>query len=95
MQTIFAKHWHHLSVSEVLDLLETNPDKGLDTFEAAYRQQDFGPNVLTPQKKQNPAYRFFITASPTVDLYPAYFGTHNSHPAGMGGYGSNPWGSIS
>ena len=60
MQTIFAKHWHHLSVSEVLDLLETNPDKGLDTFEVAYRQQDFGPNVLTPQKKQNPAFRFLL-----------------------------------
>ncbi|WP_457571050.1 cation-transporting P-type ATPase [Desulfovulcanus sp.] len=60
MQSIFAKHWHHLPVSEVLDLLETNPDKGLDTFEVAYRQQHFGPNVLTPQKKQNPAIRFLL-----------------------------------
>jgi Ca2+-transporting ATPase len=32
MQTIFATHWHHLPISEVLDLLETNADFGLFTW---------------------------------------------------------------
>ena len=92
MQSFFATHWHHLPISEVLALLETDADKGLDTFEVVARQQHFGPNDLTLQKKQNPVYRFFVTASPAVDLYLACFSAHNSHLAGMGGYGSNPCG---
>jgi len=60
MQSILAKHWHHLPVSEVLDLLETNPDKGLDTFEVANRQEYYGPNVLTLEKRQGPLIRFLL-----------------------------------
>ena len=46
MQTILGKHWHHLPPEEIVDLLDTDPDKGLDSFEVGHRQQRFGPNAL-------------------------------------------------
>ncbi len=50
MQTLLGKHWHHLPVPDVLELLESNLEKGLDIFEVQHRQGRFGPNVLTPRR---------------------------------------------
>ena len=58
MQTLLGHHWHHLPADEVRLLLETDPVKGLDTFEVRHRQERFGPNVLTPQKGASPLVRF-------------------------------------
>jgi magnesium-transporting ATPase (P-type) len=60
MKTLLEKHWHHLPQEEVLDLLDTDPDKGLDRFEAEDRQQNFGPNALTQRKGQGPLLRFLL-----------------------------------
>jgi len=60
MQTILSKHWHHLPADEVLDLLDTDVDRGLDTFEVARRQGHFGPNELTGQEGQGPLLRFLL-----------------------------------
>lgn len=60
MKPLPQKHWHHLSQEEVLDLLDTNPDKGLDRFEMEDRQRDFGPNALTERKGQGPLLRFLL-----------------------------------
>ncbi len=32
MDTILHNHWHHLPVNEVLELLESDPQRGLDIF---------------------------------------------------------------
>ncbi len=58
MKPLLEKHWHHLPQDEVLDLLDTDPDKGLDRFEVQDRQQNFGPNALTQRKGQGPLLRF-------------------------------------
>jgi Ca2+-transporting ATPase len=58
MQTLLGRHWHHLPATEVLELLETDPQKGLDIFEVQHRQQRFGPNVLTPKRGKTPLMRF-------------------------------------
>jgi len=58
--TILSKHWHHLPVQEVLDLLEVNADRGLDVFEVAHRRERFGPNVITRSKTQGPLVRLFL-----------------------------------
>ncbi len=34
MKPLLEKHWHHLPQEEVLDLLDTDPDRGLDRFVA-------------------------------------------------------------
>jgi len=60
MKSLLQKHWHHLPQEEVLDLLDTNPDKGLDRFEVEDRQQEFGPNALTQCKGQGPLLRFLL-----------------------------------
>jgi len=60
MKPLLEKHWHHLPQEEVLDLLNTDPDKGLDRFEAEDRQQNFGPNALTQRKGQGPLLRFLL-----------------------------------
>ena len=60
MQTLLEKHWHHLPQEEVLDLLDTDADKGLDRFEVEERQQNFGPNALTQRKGQGPLLRFLL-----------------------------------
>jgi cation-transporting ATPase F len=54
MESILGHHWHHLAAREVVDLLDVDADRGLDTFEIGHRQERFGRNVLTPQKGQSP-----------------------------------------
>jgi Ca2+-transporting ATPase len=58
MNSLLGKHWHHLPADEVLDLLDSNPQQGLDVFEIKHRQGRFGLNVLTPKKGISPLMRF-------------------------------------
>ena len=58
METLLDQHWHHSTVGEAVDLLDTNPERGLDTFEAKRRLEHFGRNVLTPPKGVSPVVRF-------------------------------------
>ena len=60
MQTILCKHSHHLPDTEVLGLLETDRDRGLDSFEVTRRQRHFGPNVLTQKRGQGPLIVFLL-----------------------------------
>jgi len=46
MESLIGRHWHPLPANEVIDLLETNPDRGLDLFTVKRRQEHFGPNVV-------------------------------------------------
>jgi hypothetical protein len=46
MQTLLAHHWHHLSASEVAQLLYTDPERALNQFTLAERQSHFGPNLV-------------------------------------------------
>jgi cation-transporting ATPase F len=60
MQSLLGKHWHHLPIEEVIELLETDPESGLDIFEVKHRQEHFGPNTLTPQRGKGPLMRFLL-----------------------------------
>jgi len=60
MQTLLGKHWHHLPGHEVVELLESDDQAGLDLFEINNRQKHFGPNRLTPRKSQSPLARFLL-----------------------------------
>jgi Ca2+-transporting ATPase len=60
MNSLLGKHWHHLPPTEVVDLLDTNIQQGLDIFEIQHRQKRFGANVLTPKKGQSPLVRFLL-----------------------------------
>lgn len=57
---LLQKHWHHLPRDEVLVLLESNAAQGLEPFEIARRQENFGPNRLTPKKGKNPLILFLL-----------------------------------
>ncbi len=60
METILSRHWHHLPESEVLELVETNLDRGLDLFAVENRQERFGPNAITQRKGHGPWVRFLL-----------------------------------
>jgi len=60
MERLMAKHWHHMPGGEVSDLLQTNPGKGLEEFEAKRRQEHFGPNVITGKGEKGPFMRFLL-----------------------------------
>ena len=60
MQTLLGKHWHHLPTREVVELLESHPQNGLDIFEVKHRRERFGSNVLTPKKGTHPLVRFLL-----------------------------------
>jgi Ca2+-transporting ATPase len=47
MEREIARNWHHLPAEEVIDLIETDVEAGLDLFEVKHRQEKFGPNELT------------------------------------------------
>ena len=60
MDTILQDHWHHLPANEVLELLESDPQRGLDTFAVRHRQEHFGPNQLTSRKGKSPLVKFLL-----------------------------------
>ncbi|MCA9772525.1 MAG: cation-transporting P-type ATPase [Myxococcales bacterium] len=60
MQTILSRHWHHLRESEVLELLETDFDHGLDLLGVESRKGRFGPNAITQKKGHGPLARFLL-----------------------------------
>jgi cation-transporting ATPase F len=60
MDALIAKHWHHLPADEVIDLLDSNKEKGLDLFEVDDRQKQFGANVLTGKKGKGPLLHFLL-----------------------------------
>lgn len=60
MDGLLKEHWHHLPCVEIATLLESDANKGLDTFEVAHRQKSFGPNRLTPQKGKSPFVMFLL-----------------------------------
>ncbi|MBL6956501.1 MAG: cation-transporting P-type ATPase [Chlorobium phaeobacteroides] len=51
--------WHSRPAEDTFSLLSTS-GKGLKTSEAAARAARYGPNRLTPAKKQNPLKRFLL-----------------------------------
>jgi len=60
MDTILQNHWHHLPAIQSLELLESDPQLGLDTFAVRHRQKHFGPNKLTPRKGKSPLVKFLL-----------------------------------
>ena len=51
MEELKEKQFETLNESEVLGLLETDPENGLSSEEAADRLKRFGPNKLQEEKK--------------------------------------------
>ena len=60
MDTLLSKHWHHLPQDEIATLLESDAVKGLDTFEVADRQAQYGANRLTLKKGKSPLVLFLL-----------------------------------
>jgi Ca2+-transporting ATPase len=60
MEQILEEHWHHIESVEVLDLLESDPEKGLDTFEYEKRREYFGPNTLTRKESKSALMLFLL-----------------------------------
>jgi cation-transporting P-type ATPase F len=58
VETILSRHWHHLPEEEVLDLLESDRDSGLDILDVEDRQRRFGPNAIAEKEGQGPVERF-------------------------------------
>ena len=58
LQTLLGKHWHHLPSTEIIELLDSHIDKGLDIFEIKNRLEHFGKNVLTPKRGPSALQRF-------------------------------------
>ena len=60
MQVLLGRHWHHLPAAEVVELLESDQEGGLDIFEVRHRQERFGPNLLTARRGKSPLLRFLL-----------------------------------
>ena len=58
IQLLDDQHWHALSESEVVSLLESDAKEGLDLFAVSHRLAQFGPNALTPPKGPSALRRF-------------------------------------
>ncbi|MBM3147283.1 MAG: HAD-IC family P-type ATPase, partial [Actinobacteria bacterium] len=55
-----AEHWHHLSVAQAAELLEIDPEEGLDLFDVKRRRERYGANELSPRKGPGPLIRFLL-----------------------------------
>ena len=54
------KHWHHLTGEQVLRLLATNGQTGLDRVAVEERQHQHGPNSLARRVGDGPLLRFLL-----------------------------------
>jgi cation-transporting P-type ATPase F len=57
---VFNEQWHHLSVAQTAELLDTDAEEGLDLFAVKHRRQRHGPNEITPRKGQSAWLRFLL-----------------------------------
>jgi Ca2+-transporting ATPase len=60
MDDLLGKHWHHLPMDEVLELLECDTTKGLDLFEVKHRSEQYGLNTISSKKGKGPLLRFLL-----------------------------------
>jgi len=60
MKSMPGEHWHHLPIIEVLELLGSDAEQGLDTFEVHDRQEQYGPNTLSHPDRQSPLILFLL-----------------------------------
>lgn len=60
IESLLENHWHYLPQREVLDLLDSDLQKGLDRFLIEEQQKDFGTNTLTQRQGQGPLLRFLL-----------------------------------
>lgn len=60
MKKSSMRHWHHLPIDEVLELLKSDRGKGLDRFEIESRLAEFGLNVISTKKGQGRLLRFLL-----------------------------------
>lgn len=66
MDKILGKHWHHMPIEEVTELLETNTEKGLDLFEIEERKKRFGSNEISKKKGYGPIILFLMQFHQTL-----------------------------
>jgi cation-transporting P-type ATPase F len=59
MERIVGERVYHLPAEEVLQLLDVDPEKGLDVLEVRARQERFGPNEI-PTEAGQPAWLRFL-----------------------------------
>ncbi|MBD3189079.1 MAG: HAD-IC family P-type ATPase [Candidatus Heimdallarchaeota archaeon] len=52
--------YHSMDAGEVIELMDTNPTKGLTDEEIAYRYDEFGPNVLLEKGHTHPVVLFLL-----------------------------------
>ena len=60
MDEILNNQWHAQPETDVVDILGTAPDKGLDGSEVGLRQGKFGPNTITRKKGRGPIMLFLL-----------------------------------
>lgn len=60
MESLLEKSWHHLPQKEILDLLGSDAEEGLEILEAKARQERFGPNEIEAVARESVVKRFFL-----------------------------------
>ena len=60
MDNLIGTHWHHLPAREVVELLESDQQHGLDRFSVEHRQKEYGPNRITTRRETPAIIRFLL-----------------------------------
>ncbi|GAA5506024.1 cation-transporting P-type ATPase [Novipirellula caenicola] len=60
METLNERLWHRTPADEVVELLKSDSNRGLDRFEIEARQREYGPNSLPARSGPGPLVRFLI-----------------------------------
>lgn len=51
-------NWHDQGADKIIELMQTDADKGLSEKEAFSRKEKYGPNILKKKKQHNPLFMF-------------------------------------
>ncbi len=60
METVIGEHLHQIPADEVVELLGSDCERGLDVFEVESRQEQFGPNAIQMRGGHGPLKQFLL-----------------------------------
>ena len=78
MQELSNAEWHSLSLDKVIEMLQTDIEKGLTSIDVKRRLEEFGENVISIKRGKNQLFSFLLQFKQPLVLIPIIAGSITS-----------------
>jgi len=88
LQELSNAEWHSLSLDKVIEILQTDIEKGFTSIDVKRRLEEFGENVISIKRGKNQLFSFLLQFKQPFDTHNSWI--HHFIITGMGRY----WGNL-